>query len=112
MTQSNNSIHTALGVAQDKKVRVRALGRGARSKSKLHFPPQADRNWKPINAFATRLGRKMGTAPSICTRVGSKHRDLFLGNWKEQELVWEAEQYVLILLEFPLPSFVALILLS
>ena len=42
----------------------------------------------------------MGVAHSICTRVGSKHRDLCMGNWnvislneKEQELVWEAEQY-------------------
>ena len=55
---------------------------------------------KPINPFAMRLGRKMGTAGSTCTRVRPKHRDLRMGNWnvtslkrKEQELVWEAEQY-------------------
>ena len=42
----------------------------------------------------------MGAAHSICTRVGPKHRDFCMGNWnvtllngKEQELVWEAEQY-------------------
>ena len=42
----------------------------------------------------------MGTAHSICTRVGPKHQDLCMGNWKvtslngkKQELVWEAEQY-------------------
>ena len=47
------TIHTASGIAQDKKVCVWALGRGAHSKSKLHFPLQVDLNWKPINAFAT-----------------------------------------------------------
>ena len=60
MNSSNDNINTASGVAQDKKVCVWALGRGARSKNKLHFPPQPDRNWKFINAFATRLGRQMG----------------------------------------------------
>ena len=42
----------------------------------------------------------MGAAHSICTRVGPKHRDFCMGNWnvtllngKEQELIWEAEQY-------------------
>ena len=100
MNSPNDNIHTASGVVQNKKMRVRALGRGARSKSKLHSPPQADRYWKPINAFATCLGRQMGAAHSICTRIGSKQRDLCMGNWnvsslngKEQELVWEAEQY-------------------
>ena len=66
MNSLNDSIHTALGVAQDKKVCVRAAGRGNRSKCKLHFPPKADHKWKPINAFATRLGRQMGAAHSIC----------------------------------------------
>ena len=100
MNSPNDNIHTASGVAQDKKVRVRALGRGACLKSKLHFPPEADRNRKPINAFATRLGRQTGAAHSICTRVGPKQRDFRMSNWnvislngKEQELVWEAKQY-------------------
>ena len=42
----------------------------------------------------------MGAAHGICTRVGSKHRDLRMSNWnitslkgKEQKLVWEVEQY-------------------
>ena len=42
----------------------------------------------------------MGAAHRICTRVGPKHRDLYMGNWnvtsrngKEQELLWELEQY-------------------
>ena len=72
MNSPNNNIYTASGVAQDKKVRIRALGRRARLKSKLHFPPQADRNLKLINTFATRLGRRMGAAHSIRTRVGPK----------------------------------------
>ena len=100
MNSSNDNIHTVSGVAQDKKVRVRALGRGARSRRKLHFSPQVDSNWKPINAFTKHLGKKRGAAHSICTRVGPKSRDLCMGNWnitslngKEQELVWEAEQY-------------------
>ena len=71
-----------------------------RWKSKLHFSPKTDRNWKPINAFATRLRRQMGAAHSICTRVAPKHWNIRMGNWnvtslngKEQKLVWEAEQY-------------------
>ena len=42
----------------------------------------------------------MAAAYSICTRVGPNYRDLRMDNWnvsslngKEQELVWEAEQY-------------------
>ena len=79
MNSSNDNIHTASGVAQDKKVRVWVFGRGALLKSTLHFPPSADRKWKPIYVFATRLGKQMGAANSICTRVGPKHRDLFMG---------------------------------
>ena len=72
MNSPNDNIHTASGVMQEKKVRVRALGRGARSKSMLHSLPQTDRNWKSINVFATHSGRQMGAAHSICrpTRVG------------------------------------------
>ena len=57
MNNSIDNIHIASGVAQDKKVRVRALGRGACLKNELHYPPQAERNWKSINAFATCLRR-------------------------------------------------------
>ena len=101
MNSPNDNIYTASGVTQDKKVRIGdALERGTGLKSKLHSPPQVDRNWKPINAFVTRLGRQMGATYSTCTRVGPKHRDLCIGNGnvtslngKEQDLVWEAEQY-------------------
>ena len=67
MNSLNDNIHTALDVMQDKKVCVQALGRVACSKSKLHSPPQADRNGKPINAFTMHLGRQMGAVHSICT---------------------------------------------
>ena len=76
----------ASGVAQDKKIRVRALGRGSLLKSKLHSPPQAERNWKPINAFDTHFGRQMRAAHSIYTRTGSKHRDNRMGNWNVTSL--------------------------
>ena len=56
---SNDNIHTASGIAQDKKVCIWALSRWGCSKSKLHSPPQADHNWKPINAIAMRLRKQM-----------------------------------------------------
>ena len=100
MESCNNNIHTASDGAQDKKVRVRVLGRGTRSKNKLQSPPQADRHRKPTNAVAKRLGRQMGAAHRKRTRVGPNCRDLAIGNWnvssltgKEQELVCEAQQY-------------------
>ena len=100
MESCNSNIHAASDGAQDKKVRVRVLGRGTRSKNKLQSPPQADRHRKPTNAVAKRLGRQMGAAHRKCTRVGPNCRDLAIGNWnvssltgKEQELVCEAQQY-------------------
>ena len=80
MNNLNDNIYAASGVAQNKRVRVWALDRRACSKSKLHSPPQADRNWKPINAFATHLESHMGTAHSICTLVGPTYRDVCMGN--------------------------------
>ena len=119
MNSLNDNIYTVSGVAQDKKVRIRALGRGACSKSKLHSPPQTNHNWKPINAFTTCLGRQMGPLHSICTRVGPKHQDLCMGNWKvislkgkEQELIWEAEQYHLDIVGVSFTSVMVLIRLS
>ena len=100
MESCNNNIHAASDGAQDKKVRVRVLGRGTRSKNKLQSPPQADRHRKPTNAVAKRLGRQMGAAHRKRTRVGPNCRDLAIGNWnvssltgKEQELVCKAQQY-------------------
>ena len=100
MESCKNNIHAASDGAQDKKVRVRVLGRGTRSKSKLQSPPHADRQGKPINALDKRLGRHMGATHRKCTRAGPNCRDLAIGNWnvlsltgKEQELVGEAQQY-------------------
>ena len=42
---NDNIIHTVLGIAQDRKVCVQVLGRGAHLKSKLHSPPPGDCNW-------------------------------------------------------------------
>ena len=118
MNSPNDNIYTASGVAPNKKLRVRALGIGARSKNKLHSPPQADRNWKPISAFATRSGRQMGALHSICTRVRPKQRNLCMGNWnvtslKERNRNWFGRQnsIISVLLEFPPPSVIVLILL-
>ena len=94
MESCNNNIHAASDGAQDKKIRVRVLGRGTRSKNKLQSPPQADRHRKPTNAVSKRLGRQMRAAHRKSTRVGPNCRDLVIGNWnissltgKEQELV-------------------------
>ena len=73
MNSPNDNTHTPLGVVLDKKICIQSLGKEVHSKSKLHSLPQADRNWKPINAFATCLGRQMGAPHSICTQVGPKH---------------------------------------
>ena len=100
MKSLNNNIHTALGIAQDKNVCILALGTEATSKTKLHSTPQSNHNWKPINAFAISLGIQMEVKHSICAQFCSKHQYLCMENWdvtslngKEQELVWEAEQY-------------------
>ena len=119
MNSPNHNNHTASGVAQNEKVRVRALARGARLKSKLHSPPQDDRNWKLVNTFATRLGRQMGEAHSICTQVGPKHRNLCMATRtslhlmeKNRNWFWRQSSIILILLKFSLPSVVAPSLLS
>ena len=76
MESCNNNIHAASDGAQDKKVRVRVLGRGTRSKNKPQSLPQADRHRKPTNAVAKRLGRQMGAAHRKRTQVGSSYREL------------------------------------
>ena len=100
MESCNNNIQAASNGVQDKKVRVRVLGRKIRSKNELQSPPQPDRHRKPTNAVAKRLGKQMGAAHRKCTRVRPSCRDLAIGNWnvssltgKEQELVCEAQQY-------------------
>ena len=79
MNSSSDNIYTALNVMQNKKVCIRALGRGVHSKNKLHSPAQADCNWKSINAFSMCLGRQMEAAHS--TQVGPKHLNFCMDNW-------------------------------
>ena len=113
------SKNTALGVMQNKKVCVWALGRGTLLKSKLHSPPQVDCNWKPINAFPTCLERKMDVVHSICTQIGPKHQDLCMGIRNvtllmEKNRNWFGRQssIILILLKSPSPSVMVMIPLS
>ena len=117
MNNSTDNIHTVSGVAQNKKVCAGVLGRGVRSKSKLRSPPQADHNWKPTNAFSTRLGKQMGATHSIYTGIGPKHWDLRMStslHSMEKSRNWfgRKSSIILILLELPLLSVVAPILLS
>ena len=96
--------HAASVVAQNKKDRVRVLGRGARSKSKRQSPP-ASPSGSSTNVPATRLERRMEAAQSNRTQDNvahsrSNHHQLLFGNWniltltgKELELVEEAKQY-------------------
>ena len=99
-------IHAASDVSQNKKVRVRALGRGDRSKNKRQSPPSSSHFGSSTNVPATRLERRRGTAQSIHTRGNVAHsrhhhqHQLRFGNWnvfsltgKEMELVEEAKQY-------------------
>ena len=66
--------------------------------------------------IVTHLGRQMGAAYSICTQVNYKHQDLHMGNWNVTSLnrncLGKQSSIILILLEFPPPSVMALILLS
>ena len=100
MESCNNNIYAALDGAQDKKVRVRVLGRRTRSKNKLLSSPHADRHRKPTNAVAKRLNRQIAAAHRKCTQAGSNCQDLVIENssvssltGKEQKLVCEAQLY-------------------
>ena len=98
--------HTASVVAQNKKDRVRVLGRGTHLKSKRHFSP-ASPSGSSTNVSATRLERRSKTVQSNCTQsyvaqFQKNHHGLLLGNWndltllrKELELVEEAKKHQL-----------------
>ena len=119
MNSLNDNTNAASGVAQNKNGPRSSFWQKGRSKSKLHFSPEADRNWKLINAFATRLGRKRGQrkvsvlefVPSI--EIFAWEIGMSLHSMKKNKN-WFCRQgsIILILLEFPLPSVVAPILLS
>ena len=105
MTVHPKVIHAASDVSQNKKVRVRVLGRGARSKNKRQSPPSSSHLGSSTNVPATRLERRRGTAQSNLTQDNVAHsrhhyHKFHLGNWnvytltgKEVELVKEAKQY-------------------
>ena len=119
MNSSNDNIHIALGIMQDKKVCVWALGRGACLKSKLHSPSQADHNWKPqLSVHSLCFGEANEGSTQYpysnwSQTSGSLHGQLQLHS-REKNRNWFGRQssIISILLEFPLPSVVALILLS
>ena len=91
-------------VAQNKKDRVRVLGRGTRSKSKRHSPPTSFLG-SSTSMPATCLERRSRTALSNRTQgyvehFRKNHHRLLLGNWniltltgKELELLEEARKY-------------------
>ena len=96
--------HAASGVAENKKDRVRVLGRGTRLKSKRHSPPASLLGSSTNVPAATRSERQSRTAQRNCTEgyvahFRKKHRKPLLGNWnvltltgKEMELVEEAKK--------------------
>ena len=96
--------HTGSVVGQNKKDRVRVLGRGTRSKSKRHSP-QTSLSGNSTNVPATRLESRSSTAQSNPTQgyvahFRKKHHRLLLGNWNvltltgnQLELVEEAKKY-------------------
>ena len=116
MNSLQDNIYIVSGVAMEKKVCIWALGRGAR-KSKLYSPPQPDRNWKPIDAFVTLLQRQIGQRTVSVLELVS---NIGIFAWETETLLHSIEKnrnwfgrhssIILILLGFPLPSFVTLIL--
>ena len=99
MKNCNNNIYAALYSTQGKKVRVRVLDKGSRSKNKLQSPPQADRHRKPINAVAKRLWRQIGAADEKCSLLEFEQTARNWNVWsltgKEQELVGNSAALIL-----------------
>ena len=60
MESCNNNIHAASDGAQDKKVRVRVLGRGTRSKNKLQSPHKLTATGNPPTQSLSVWGGKGG----------------------------------------------------
>ena len=100
MESCNSNIHTASDGGQDKKDRVRVLGRGTRSKISYSLPRKLNITGNPSTQSLSIWGGKWGAAHIKCMRIGPNCRDLAIGSWnvssltgKEQELVCEAQQY-------------------
>ena len=87
--------HAASVDAQNKKDRVRVLGRGTRSKSKRHSQPSSLLG-SSTNVPATRLERRSRTAKSnriqgYVVHFRKKRHILPLGNWNalNKKLFWD-----------------------
>ena len=80
MNSPNDNIHTASGVAQNKKVRVRASGRGARSKSKLHSPHKLTVSGNSLMHLLRVWGGKWGQRTVSVLELVQKHVNSFFSN--------------------------------
>ena len=126
--RKNEQNHRALLVALVIKDRIRASGRGARSKNSRQSPPSAIRKWRTRVAPAAHLGRRgqcrvllysvlMGDLK--VTRKRQFYHKLVIGNWsitsltrKEHKLVEKPNDAPWMLLAFLRLSGVALTLWS
>ena len=82
MNSWNDNIHTASGVAQDKKVRVQALSRGGRLKISYILPHNLNVTRNQLtHSLRVWEGKRGQYTISVCTRVGLKIRDLCMGIW-------------------------------
>ena len=88
--------HAAVVIVQNKNDQVQVLGRGARSKSKRHFPP-ASILGSSINVPATRLERQLRTLQSNRTQGYVVHFTItdccFTLTGKKLELVEEIRDF-------------------
>jgi len=97
MSAKNYVMDAGSGVAQYKKLCVRGLDRGSRSKSKRQFPP-ASPYGSSTNVLATRLERRMEAAQNNRTQdkvahSWVNHHQLLFANWNIQlELVEKAKR--------------------
>ena len=80
MESCNNNIHAASKGAHDKKVHVRVLGRGTRSKNKLQSPPQADSHRKPptqsLSVWGGKWGQRTENVLELDQTAESSYREL------------------------------------
>ena len=72
MTVHRKVIHAASNVSQNKKVHVRVLGRGPRSKNKRQSPPLSSHFGSSTNAPAKRLKRRRGIGRVFILKIMSE----------------------------------------
>ena len=71
MTARNKGIHAVSDVSEIKKVRVRVLGTGSRSKSKRQSPPSSGHIGSSTNVLATHSKRRRRVAQRIIIKITS-----------------------------------------